>query len=45
MTASLYSIAKAWLLQSKYKTNNTNNELKKLATFLTRNRVFSYRRK
>ncbi len=29
MTASLYSIAKAYLLQSKYKTNNTNNETKK----------------
>ena len=29
MTASLYSIAKAYLLQSKYKTNNTNNEPKK----------------
>ena len=29
MTASLYSIAKTYLLQSKYKTNNTNNKPKK----------------
>ena len=28
MTASLYCIAKACLLQSKYKTNNTNNKLR-----------------
>ena len=31
MTASLYSIAKACMLQSKYKTNNTNNNLKKFS--------------
>ena len=31
MTASLYNIAKACIWQSKYKTNNTNNELKKIS--------------
>ena len=36
MTASLYSIAKVYLLHSKYKTNNTNNKLKKkIDTLLT----------
>ena len=35
MTASLYSIAKVYLLLSKYKTNNTNNKLKKIDTLLT----------
>ena len=31
MTTSLYNIAKACIWQSKYKTNNTNNELKKIS--------------
>ena len=41
MTASLYSIAKAFLLQSKYKTYNTNNKLKKFS-YITNNesRIF-----
>ena len=31
MTASFYSIAKACIWQSKYKTNSTNNNLEKIS--------------
>ena len=36
MTASLNSIAKTCIWQSKYKTNNTNNKLNKLS-YITNN--------
>ena len=41
MTASLYSIAKACILQSKYKTNSNNNNLEKFS-YITYNesRIF-----
>ena len=35
MTASLYSIAKACLLQSRYKRNDTNNKLIKKLSYIT----------
>ena len=41
MTASFYSIAKACIGQSKYKTNTTNNNLEKFS-YITNNesRIF-----
>ena len=41
MTASFYSIAKACIWQSKYKTNSTNNNLEKFS-YITNNesRIF-----